>query len=77
VFVDCSDPRALASQLIGTPNVIGVYVNDGRLMIEAADAREVAMLLPQLAISGGISIARVEPADESLESVFRYLVEGG
>jgi len=77
VFVDCSDPRALASQLIGTSNVIGVYVNDGRLMIEAADAREVAMRLPQLAISGGISIARVEPADESLESVFRYLVEGG
>jgi ABC-2 type transport system ATP-binding protein len=77
VFVDCSDPRALASQLIGTSNVIGVYVNDGRLMIEAADAREVAMRLPQLAISGGISIVRVEPADESLESVFRYLVEGG
>lgn len=77
VFVDCSDPRSLASQLIGTPNVIGVYINDGRLMIEAADAREVAMQLPQLAIGGGISIARVEPADESLESVFRYLVEGG
>jgi ABC-2 type transport system ATP-binding protein len=77
VFVDCSDPRALASQLIGTQNVIGVYVNDGRLMIEAADAREVAMQLPQLAVSGGIAIARVEPADESLESVFRYLVEGG
>ena len=77
VFVDCSDPRALASQLIGTPNVIGVSVNDGRLMIEAADAREVAMQLPQLAIRQGISIARVEPADESLESVFRYLVEGG
>lgn len=77
VFVDCSDPRALASQLIGTENVIGVYVNDGRLMIEAADAREVAMQLPRLAVNRGISIARVEPADESLESVFRYLVEGG
>ena len=77
VFVDCSDPRSLASQLIGTPNVIGVYVNDGRLMIEAADAREVALQLPGLAVTRGIAISRVEPADESLESVFRYLVEGG
>jgi ABC-2 type transport system ATP-binding protein len=76
VFVDCSDPRGLASQLIGTPNVIGVYVNDGRLMIEAADAREVALQLPGLAVTRGIFISRVEPADESLESVFRYLVEG-
>jgi ABC-2 type transport system ATP-binding protein len=76
VFVDCSDPRALASRLIGTPNVLGVHVNDGRLMIEAADAREVALQLPQVAVTQGISITRVEPADESLESVFRYLVEG-
>jgi hypothetical protein len=46
-------------------------------MIEASDAREVAIQLPRLAIKHGVSISRVEPADESLESVFRYLVEGG
>ncbi|HEX6301294.1 MAG TPA: ABC transporter ATP-binding protein [Acidimicrobiia bacterium] len=76
VFVECSNPRALASELIGTSNVLGVQVNDGLLMIEAADAREVAMQLPRLAVAHDISISRVEPADESLESVFRYLVEG-
>jgi len=76
IFVDCSDPRSLASELIGTPNVIGVQVAGQQLMIEAADAREVAMTLPQLALGNGVSISRIEPADESLESVFRYLVEG-
>ena len=76
VFVDCSNPRVLASELIGTSNVLGVQVNDELLMIEAADAREVAMQLPRLAVAHDISISRVEPADESLESVFRYLVEG-
>ncbi|HJQ76586.1 MAG TPA: ABC transporter ATP-binding protein [Acidimicrobiia bacterium] len=76
VFVDCSDPRALASSLIGTPHVIGVHVNGAQLMIEASDAREVALQLPALAVSRGVSVSRVEPADESLESVFRYLVEG-
>lgn len=76
VFVDCSDPRSLASQLIGTPNVLGVHVNGAQLMIEASDAREVALALPSIAISNGVTISRIEPADESLESVFRYLVEG-
>lgn len=76
VFVDCSDSRSLASQLIGTPNVLGVHVNGAQLMIEASDAREVALALPSLAISSGVTISRIEPADESLESVFRYLVEG-
>jgi len=76
LFVDCSDPRALASELIGTPNVIGVHVNGARLMVEAADAREVALRLPAMAVGRAVSVTRIEPADESLESVFRYLVEG-
>jgi hypothetical protein len=36
----------------------------------------VALQLPGLAVRRGVSISRIEPADESLESVFRYLVEG-
>lgn len=77
IFVDCTDPRSLASELIGTPNVIGVHVNGEQLMIEASDAGEVAFRLPELALRHGVGVSRVEPADESLESVFRYLVEGG
>jgi ABC-2 type transport system ATP-binding protein len=76
VFIDSDKPRALASELIGAPNVLSVQVNGESLMIEAADAREVAMQLPSLAVRLGAGITRVEPADESLESVFRYLVEG-
>jgi ABC-2 type transport system ATP-binding protein len=76
VFIDSDKPRALASELIGAPNVLSVHVNGESLMIEAADAREVAMQLPSLAVRLGAGITRVEPADESLESVFRYLVEG-
>jgi ABC-2 type transport system ATP-binding protein len=76
VFIDSDKPRALASELIGAPNVLSVHVNGESLMIEASDAREVAMQLPSLAVRLGAGITRVEPADESLESVFRYLVEG-
>jgi ABC-2 type transport system ATP-binding protein len=45
-------------------------------MIEAGDVGEVARHLPRLAMERGVTISRIEPADESLESVFRYLVEG-
>ena len=74
VFVTCSDPRGLAGGLMGVDGVVGVHLEDGRLRIEAIDASDVAKKLPNLAVEGGIRIDRLEPADESLESVFRYLV---
>ena len=76
VFVDCTDPRSLGSALLSTPHVLGVHLNGERLMIEAGDVGEVARHLPRLATERGVVISRIEPADESLESVFRYLVEG-
>ncbi len=76
VFVDCTDPRRLGSALLATPHVLGVHLNGDRLMIEAADVSQVARLLPRLAVEDDLTISRIEPADESLESVFRYLVEG-
>ncbi len=76
VFIECSEPRTLASALIGTDGVVGVHVEDSQLRIEASDAGGLARLLPQIALDSGITISKVEPLDESLESVFRYLVEG-
>jgi ABC-2 type transport system ATP-binding protein len=77
IYVECSDTRALAASLMSTDGVLGVHLEAGRLRIEASDAGDVARRLPQLAVERGIVVSRVEPADESLESVFRYLVEGG
>jgi ABC-2 type transport system ATP-binding protein len=77
VFVECSDPRRLASSLMASDGVLGVHLEPGRLRIEASDAGAVAQRLPVLARDLDIAISRLEPADESLESVFRYLVEGG
>ena len=77
VFVECSDPRSLATALMATQGVLGVHLEPGRLRIEASDAGEVALRLPVVARDLAIAIHRLEPADESLESVFRYLVEGG
>lgn len=74
VFVECSDPRSLAAGLTGASGVIGVRFDGDQLTIEAIDATDVALNLPRLAVERQVTISRLEPADESLESVFRYLV---
>lgn len=77
VFVECSDPRRLAAALMGTDGVLGVHLESSRIRVEASDAGELARNLPRVAVDNEVNVTRLEPADESLESVFRYLVEGG
>ena len=77
VFIEATDNRRLAAALMSTDGVIGVHIEPGRLRVEASDAGELAKRLPAIAVANSIGVNRIEPADESLESVFRYLVEGG
>ncbi len=76
VYVEASDPRRLASSLIVTPGVVGVSIDGDTVHVESSDSGDLARRLPILASESGIRLRRVEPVDESLESVFRYLVEG-
>jgi ABC-2 type transport system ATP-binding protein len=77
VFVESPDARRLASALMETEGVVGVHLDGDQLRVEASDARDLALRLPAVAVESRISLSRVEPVDESLESVFRYLVESG
>ena len=76
VYIETSEARRLAAALIGADGVIGVHLDGEQIRVEASDAGELAMRLPAMAVDAGITLSRVEPVDESLESVFRYLVEG-
>jgi ABC-2 type transport system ATP-binding protein len=72
-----SDDRALAAQLIGEESVLGVTLRSrGGLDVEVSDFGSFAHRLPVLARAGGIRLSEVFPTDESLESVFAYLVSG-
>lgn len=74
VRVDSDDGRRLAAALIAMDGVDGIHLRRGTLEIETSDARILARRLPTLASEAGVALQRVEPTDESLESVFRYLV---
>jgi len=76
VRIEASDPRRLASELVTDDTINGVDFADGLLRIETGDLRTLGTTLPALSRRLGIRITGFRPEDESLESVFRYLVRG-
>jgi ABC-2 type transport system ATP-binding protein len=76
VRVVCDDPRRLAAALVSVDAVEAVRVDpDGAIVVLSRDVRALQLTLPALARSGSVRLRRVEPLDDSLESVFGYLVE--
>ncbi|MEX2653654.1 MAG: ABC transporter ATP-binding protein [Acidimicrobiia bacterium] len=69
--------RDLASLVWAVPGVEGVQLSDGIVEISSTDPGALAIALPALAVRGGLRITEINPADESMEQVFRYLVESG
>ena len=76
IRIDCDQPRRLAAALFEHDWVGGINVEEGSLHIRSLDAEQLGRALPGLAKTLDIRMTRVAPEDESLESVFRYLVEG-
>jgi ABC-2 type transport system ATP-binding protein len=72
--VRSSDDRRLASQLVASPSVFGVELVDGMLTVRASEFSAFTLLLPRAARDSGITLFELRPTDESLESVFAYLV---
>jgi ABC-2 type transport system ATP-binding protein len=76
VRVLCDAPRRLAAAVLGLDSVDAVNVDpDGALIVLSRNVLDLQLELPRLAQAGGIRLRRVEPLDDSLESVFGYLVE--
>jgi len=69
------DDRLLASVLLGDRSVRGARLRaEGGIEVEASDFGRFSEVLPRLARDHGIRLHEVTPTDESLESVFAYLV---
>jgi ABC-2 type transport system ATP-binding protein len=69
-------PRDLGSLLLRNEKVAGLRIDGQTVEVSTSDAGALAMALPGTARDAGIRVRQILPADESLESVFRYLVEG-
>jgi len=75
-LVRSSDNRALAAALIADVCTAGIEFDPGEdaLRIQAVDFYRFAELVPRVARAADIRLLSVSPQDESLESVFSYLV---
>ena len=76
VRVISSSPRRLAAAVVTLDSVDAVRVDpDGALVVLSRNVIDLQIELPRLARANSISLQKVEPLDDSLESVFGYLVE--
>jgi ABC-2 type transport system ATP-binding protein len=75
-LVRSSDDRTLAAALIADGSTAGIEMDrqEKALRVQAIDFAGFTELLPRVAREHGIRLYTVSPSDESLESVFSYLV---
>lgn len=70
-----ANDRLLASTLLSDPSVRGARLRpEGGIEVEASDFGRFSEALPRLARTHDVRLLEVTPTDESLESVFAYLV---
>jgi ABC-2 type transport system ATP-binding protein len=70
-----NDDRRLASALVASPVVSGVELRDGILTVRTEDFAELTHIAARVARDAGVTLLEFRPTDESLESVFSYLVK--
>jgi len=70
-------PRKLAAAAVTLPSVDAVHLDpDGAVIVLSRNVLDLQVALPRLAQAESVRLRKVEPLDDSLESVFGYLVEG-
>ena len=70
-----TDDRRLAVALMRHESVAAIEVGDDALTVRAGDYGSFTRALPRIALDEGVGVRQLLPSDESLESVFSYLVE--
>ena len=76
IRVETDQPRVLGAALMAVEAVEAVEIDaDGRLHVRSREVSELQRALPRVARDSGVRLLRVEPLDDSLESVFEYLAQ--
>jgi ABC-2 type transport system ATP-binding protein len=77
VLIRCNRPAALASRVFEQDHVVEVrlHADGGGLLVKTRDADRFYKALNHLALDG-IGIESVAPADDSVNSLYEYLIGG-
>jgi ABC-2 type transport system ATP-binding protein len=72
--VRSSDDRRLAAAFMAEPTVFGTELRDARLAVQVSEFSGFTRIVARVARDAGVRLFEVAPTDDSLESVFEYLV---
>ena len=72
--VRSSDDRRLAAAFMAEPAVFGTELGEDRLTVRASEFSGFTRIVARVARDAGVRLLEVAPTDDSLESVFAYLV---
>jgi ABC-2 type transport system ATP-binding protein len=72
--VRSSDDRRLAAAFMAEPAVFGTELKDERLTVQVSEFSGFTKSVARVARDAGVRLLEVAPTDDSLESVFEYLV---
>lgn len=77
IRIRASNARELASLLVTQPMVRAVRLDqhEDRLIVETNDVRSFYQIVPSAAQHANVRLYEMQPIDESLTSVFSYLIE--
>jgi ABC-2 type transport system ATP-binding protein len=77
VRIDASSPRTLAAGMLELDAIESVEIDtEGHLRVRSRNVYQLQRALPAVAQRLDVRLLRVEPLDDSLESVFEYLAQG-
>ena len=75
IRIGASDARRLGSALVARAGITGLtVVDDHSLVVDTDDAPVFRRSIAALARDAAVTINEVQPLDDDLESVFKYLV---
>ena len=76
IRIACAAPRELLARAALLPYIVAARVSGDVLEVETTDPGQCYRGLPRLALDAGIRMTAITSPDNTIEAVFRYLVEG-
>lgn len=78
VLIRCARPGLVASRLFEHDHVSEVQIHEDRagLLVRTRDADSLYLLMNQLVVEEKLVVDQVAPADDDVQAVYKYLIEG-
>jgi ABC-2 type transport system ATP-binding protein len=78
VLVRCDRPSFVASRIFELDSAVEIKIHDDNagLLVHTRDADKFYMLLNRLVLEHALDVEAVAPADEDVQAVYKYLIEG-